>query len=69
MRTYTCPHCCDKGYIEWYDRDQDGWYTYRQACSHCKPDKPQTVHQVDFSWYEHWRPESAHMESLPIIGG
>ena len=65
MNTYTCEYCYDKGYLEWYDRDQDGWYTYRQHCRHCKPDKPQTERLVDFDQYDHMKPESAFMESRP----
>jgi hypothetical protein len=65
MPDFKCPYCYDKGYIEWYDRDQDAWYTYRSPCRHCQPDKPQVDHLVDRDVHEHWKPESVFMESQP----
>ena len=62
---FLCGYCYDKGYFEWYDRDQDGVYVYRTPCIYCYPEKPQVDRLVDFDAHAHMQPESAFMESQP----
>lgn len=44
----TCTTCEGTGYIEFYDRDQDGWYTYRKPCPTCRPSGATKL--VHFDW-------------------
>lgn len=46
----TCATCEGTGYIEFYDRDQDGWYTYRKWCPTCKPEKAAAAKLANFTW-------------------
>ena len=69
MKEYNCTCCLDTGWLEYYDRDQDAWYTYRMPCPECKANESNRDQLVDvLEIHPAWKEDQAYKRnSLEVI--